>query len=152
MKNNDTAPYAIIGKFARIVELWSRLEKQPRKFGIDEALYRSQIHMIEVIGENDDVSVSDLAEIQGVTKGAASQNIKKLEEKELVIKVPDPANSSRLLVRLTAKGKIAYYAHEHWHETMDGGFKEYFTNLSHEKVAALDEVLTKIEAFLKKRL
>lgn len=150
MNDETISPYAIIGKFSRIVKLWTELEKKPRSFGIDEDLHSSQIHMIEVIGQNRDFSVSDVAANLGVTKGAASQTMKKLESKGLIRKDPDPSNSSRMLVTLTNKGKVAYFAHEHWHETMDDGFREYFTGLSPDKIQIMDEILTRVEAFLKK--
>jgi len=55
-------------------------------------------------------------------------------------------------VKLTSKGKTAYYAHKHWHETMDGGFKAFFQNLEKERVDFLIEFLEKLETFLKRAL
>jgi DNA-binding MarR family transcriptional regulator len=98
------------------------------------------------------LSVTDIAEILGITKGAVSQTLKKLEKKGLVIKAADPLNQSRLLVDLTAKGKVAYYAHEHWHETMDGGFRDYFMSLPEDKLRFLDDFLLRLEVFLKRRM
>lgn len=86
----------------------------------------------------------------GITKGAVSQNLKKMEKKGLTIKIEDPQNSSRSIVKLTAKGKIAYYAHKHWHETMDGGFKNYFMTLSEEKVDFLLDFIDKAEDVIKR--
>jgi DNA-binding MarR family transcriptional regulator len=80
------------------------------------------------------------------------QTLKKLEQNGLVAKNADPLNQSRLLVGLTAKGKVAYYSHEHWHETMDGGFRDYFMSLPEDKLRFLDEFLSKVEEFLKKRM
>lgn len=151
MKDKQISPYAIIEKFSRVVKMWQQIEKQPRKFGIDEDLYSAEIHLIEVVGENKDMSVSELAGLMGITKGAISQTLKKLENKDLILKALDPSNSSRFLVKLTAKGKIAFYAHEHWHETMDGGFKAYFTGLPEEKLVFMDNFLTMLENFLGKR-
>ncbi|MBN1635996.1 MAG: winged helix-turn-helix transcriptional regulator [Deltaproteobacteria bacterium] len=151
MKSNSISPFSILGKFARVVKMWQQLEKQPRRFGLDEDLHSSEIHLVEVIGSNDAVGVTDLAKLLGVTKGAVSQTLGKLVKKELVHKYTDPENSSKVVAELTSRGKIAYYAHEHWHQTMDGGFKEYFTNLPEDKIRFLDEFLSLIEAFLEKR-
>ena len=150
MKNDNVTPYSIVSKFSRIVKLWQELERQPKKFGIDEDLHRSEIHVIEVVGDNGGPGVTDIAETMGITKGAVSQTLKKLENKGLIAKEPDPGNRSRLAVKLTSKGKVAYYAHAHWHETMDDGFKAYCYNLSGDKMLFLDEFLTRVEAFLKK--
>jgi DNA-binding MarR family transcriptional regulator len=152
MNENKLSSFAIAEKFGQIVKLWQKLDKQPRKFGTEEELFSSEIHLIEVIGDNTDLSVSDIAGLLGVTKGAISQTLKKLENKGFVVKTIDPENNSRILTQLTSKGKTAYYAHRHWHETMDGGFREYFTSLPDEKIQFLYEVLSVVEDFLKKRM
>ncbi|HOO46989.1 MAG TPA: MarR family winged helix-turn-helix transcriptional regulator [Deltaproteobacteria bacterium] len=151
MDNKTPSPFSVIGKFTRIVKIWQKIEKMPRRFGIDEDLHSSEIHTIEVIGTNSDFSVTGLARLLGVTKGAVSQTLKKLENKGLVEKYADPENNSRVLIKLSSKGMIAYYAHEHWHETMDGGFREYFTTLPEDRIRFLDEFLTTLEEFLEKR-
>ncbi|MBI9077297.1 MAG: winged helix-turn-helix transcriptional regulator [Desulfatibacillum sp.] len=147
MKNTSPTPFSLIGKFVRVIKTWQALEKQPRKFGLDVDLHSSEIHLVEAVGHNEDMCVTDLADLMGVTKGAVSQTLKKLENKRLVAKIPDPANSSRVLVQLTAKGKVAFYAHQHWHETMDGGFKEYLFGMPQDKLIFLDEFLDKLLLF-----
>ena len=132
--------------------MWQDLEKKPQKFGTDEDLYSSEIHLIETIGENNNFSVTDIAKQLGVTKGAVSQTLKKLEMKGLAVKYADPQNSSRAIVELTSKGKMAFYAHEHWHEQTDGGFRKYMNSLAQEQMDLIYEVLSNVEKFLKVRL
>ena len=151
MNENKLSSFAVAEKFGQIVKLWQKVDKLPRKFGTEEELFSSEIHLIEVIGDHTDLSVTDIAGLLGVTKGAISQTLKKLENKGLVAKAIDPENNSRLLAQLTSKGKAAYYAHQHWHETMDGGFREYFNGLPDEKIHFLHEVLSVVEDFLKNR-
>ena len=150
MKGKQISPLAIAEKFGRIVKVWQELEKRPRNFGTEEELYSSEIHLIEVVGESKNLSVTDIAGQLGVTKGAISQTLKKIEKKGLAVKKPDPDNSSRMFVELTTKGKVAFFAHQHWHEKMDGGFKNYFSGLPDEKLRFLDEVLSVVEDFMKK--
>jgi DNA-binding MarR family transcriptional regulator len=137
-------------KFNAIMVLARQLETEPRKYGTDIMLTGVEIHLIELIGDNDNPSVTGLARRFGVTKGAVSQRLKKLEQKGLIIKNVDPSNTSRVMVSLTSKGYVAFYAHQHWHETMDGGFKAYVQNLDPEKIAIIDEFLTQVEAFFTK--
>ncbi|MBN1907385.1 MAG: MarR family transcriptional regulator [Deltaproteobacteria bacterium] len=135
-------------KLARIVNLANELEKAPREYGTGSPMTASEIHMIELIGDNDArLSVTDLAKTTGVTKGAVSQTLKKLENKGFLIKETDPANLSRVNVALTSRGKTAYYAHKDWHETMDGGFKTFFSNITKDKLQFLNEVMDKMETF-----
>ena len=150
---NDTRIHMIHERFRSVVALAVRLEQTPRPFGTDERLSSSEIHLIEIIGDNDEtLGVTDLSKLLGVTKGAVSQNLKRTENKGLTLKIGDPQNSSRAIVKLTSKGKTAYFAHKHWHETMDGGFKAFFLNLKPERIDFLIDFLAKLETFLKKAL
>ena len=143
--------HTIHERFIRVLKLAGKLEKTPRKFGTDELFTSSEIHLVEIIGQHDEtLSVTDLAGVLDVTKGAVSQALKKLDKKGFVNKHVDPENSSRVIVRLTTKGKTAFYAHRYWHETMDGGFYEYFNSLSQDKIDFLVEFLDTFEVFLKR--
>jgi DNA-binding MarR family transcriptional regulator len=141
----------MVGRFSRLVKLWQQLENQPRKLGTDEMLSSSEIHIIELVGQNEGLSVTGLAGRLGITKGAVSQTLKGLEAKKLIVKESDPANTSRKAVSLSTKGKIAYYSHLQWHEAMDGGFRDYFINLPEDKIRFMEEFLSMLEQFLKKR-
>lgn len=140
-------------KFKKVLILAGQIEKRPRRYGTDELLTSSEIHLIETIGDhNEELSVTDLSKILGITKGAVSQTLKRLEFKELTLKKEDPANNSRTIVLLTSKGKVAYYAHKHWHETQDGGYKKYCNSLEPDKIEFLVEFFTRIEGFYEKIL
>jgi DNA-binding MarR family transcriptional regulator len=145
--------HSIHEQFKAIVKLAEKLEKSPRRFGTQETLTSSEIHLVELVGDNNEsICVTDLAGLLGVTKGAVSQNLKRLENKGFTTKHEDPENSSRSIVKLTLKGKTAYYAHKHWHETMDGGFKTYFQDLSQDKVDFLIEFMKRTEDFLRRTM
>ncbi len=139
-------------RFNNVIQLARRLETEPRKYGTDTMLTGVEIHLIELVGDHENSGVTDIARRFGVTKGAVSQRFKQLEKKDLIRKHVDPENSSRSIVTLTSKGKVAYYAHKHWHETMDGGFKEYFLNLDREKAAVIEKFLLRVETFFERLL
>ena len=82
-----------------------------------------------------------LAKRLGITKGAVSQTLKRLAGKEIIVKETDPSNTSRMTVNLSTKGKVAFFAHLHWHETMDGGFRDYFLGLPEERIRFLESFL-----------
>ena len=139
-------------KLFSILNLAQQLEAQPKRYGTDVLLTGTDIHLLEIIGDNPKVSVTDIARMAGVTKGAVSQKLKQLEKKGVVFKQEDPENLSRSIVALSSKGKVAYFAHKHWHETMDGGFNEYYNTLSHEKTENIVEFLTNMEELLTRLL
>jgi DNA-binding MarR family transcriptional regulator len=142
----------IHGKFQSLMALAERLEKTPREFGTGQALSHSEIHMVEIIGDNENLSVTDIGKLIGITKGAVSQSLKRLEKKQLTAKKTDPENLSRSIVYLTAKGNMAYWAHKHWHETMDGGFSSYLEALDPDKAEIILDFLVRVEKFLVRRI
>lgn len=152
MNKANVSHFSLINKFSRVCKLWQQMESKPRKFGTDMDLPSSEIHLIEAIGHNESLSVTDIAKRLGITKGAVSQKLKNLELKELIVKKVDTENSSRINVSLSTQGKVAYYSHLQWHETMDGGFRKFFFNLSEDKIRSMDEFLSILEQFLKKRV
>ncbi len=67
--------YAIHGtvheKFTNLFKLYEKLENTPRSYGTNELFSSSEICLIEQIGDNNEsLSVTDLADLLGVTKGA----------------------------------------------------------------------------------
>ncbi len=148
----DSEKQKIHGKFQSLMALALKLDKAPRKFGTSHALSHSEIHMVEIIGNTEDLSVTDLGKLIGITKGGVSQGLKRLEKKGLTTKKPDPENMSRSIIYLTAKGNMAYWAHKHWHETMDGGFNLYLNELDPKKTEVIIDFLTRVEDFLVRRI
>lgn len=139
-------------KFQSIMDLTLQLEKMPKRFGTDELMSISEIHMIELIGDTEDLSVTDISRHLNVTKGAVSQSLKKLEARGFVQKDQDPENRSRVIVSLTAKGQTAYWAHKHWHETRDGGFLKYLQEIKEDDLLVIVQFLERVEDFLQEGL
>ncbi len=83
------------------------IDRKKRYYGTDVAIYIAEIHMLTAIGENEGIHMASLAEYMGVTKGFVSETIAKLKKKGLVIKERDVNNQTKILVKLTEKGKLA---------------------------------------------
>ena len=141
-------PRHLVEKFMGLVRRTAELENRPWHFGTAETLYRSEIFLLELIGDQEGIGVTEAADLLRITKGAVSQTLKKLDAKGLIEKRADPVNSLKACLCLTNKGKSAFYAHKHWHETMDGGFMDYFSRLSRENISFLEEFLNQLDAFL----
>lgn len=142
----------IHGRFQSIMKLANQLDKSPKQFGTDDLLAHGEIHLIEIIGDNEESSVTDIAKRMEVTKGAISQALKKLESKGYTSKSPDPSNLSRAIVHLTAKGQTAYWSHKDWHEKMDGGFAQYLESLNDDEISTITQFLIRVEVFLERRV
>lgn len=143
----------LFGKFQALLKLSKEMEKSPRLFGTEDHLSHAEIHLIEAIGDTPvDMSVTDLSKAMGVTKGAVSQTLKKLEQKNYVTKNQDPDNLSRMIIGLSAKGNTAYWAHRRWHEEMDGGLEKYINDLSPEQFDIILDFMSCVETAFKQSL
>lgn len=144
--------HALGEKFFRLARLTQSLETQPRHFGTGELFFGSEIRIIEVIGQTTNRSVTGIAAVLGVTKGAVSQTLKRLERRGLIEKKTDPANLSRYHIELTEKGGTVFEAHREWHKTLDGGFMKYFEAMDEKELAFLQKLLDHLEDFFIHRL
>jgi DNA-binding MarR family transcriptional regulator len=150
-KDNATQTDMLFTKFQTLVSVYKELENSPKKWGTDVLITSAEIHFLETIGnKNGELSITDLAAVFGITKGAVSQRIIKLETKGLVKKKEDPNNESKLNLYLTRKGVLAFKTHLKWHDSMDGGYKEYLSSLEKEKVVFLNQFMSNVIEFMRR--
>jgi len=140
-KNKTKLSYTLL----RVVWKLSEADKKTRYYGTEEQLFEAEIHMIKSIKENEGIHVTGLAELLGVTKGAVSQIIMRLQKKGMIVKDTDPRNLSRLVLRLTPKGEIAYIHHEKLHQEFDGLVNEALEDASAENITFLKKFLSSLE-------
>lgn len=131
--------------FLRVVTKLSEIDRKMRCYGTDQPLFNAEIHMIKSIKENEGIHVTGLADMLGVTKGAVSQVIQKLERKSMIVKDTDPRNLSKLALHLTPKGETAYMHHEDLHRRFDGLFDIVLKNASEENSAFLKDFLSSLD-------
>ncbi|EJF38243.1 MarR family protein [Clostridium sp. MSTE9] len=120
------------------------LDKKTRYYGTDVPIFHSEIHVIMAIAEHPGIHVGGLADILGVTKGAVSEILKKLERKALVIKEIDDLNLSRYSLNLTEKGKKAHNNHMHYHAVLNSMVEDELKNASEQELAFLINFLSSL--------
>ena len=122
--------------------------EQMRKRSVYDAgrikVMNNEMTMLKAIGDNPDMHVIGLARILGITKGAVSQTLSKLEKKGLIEKLPDPSNASRLIIKLTASGEEIYEKHERFHEELDALVESILNEASEENRRFLNDFLTRV--------
>ncbi|MCX6303130.1 MAG: MarR family transcriptional regulator [Bacteroidia bacterium] len=97
----------LIDQFLKILHLYSVISRKPVDYGTGDLLYFTEIHTITTVGKNREINMTHLAEKMGVTRGAISQTIRKLESKNLVFK-SNSNNKKEFNLKLSEKGQIAY--------------------------------------------
>lgn len=123
-----------------------KYQNTPRKYSTDEDLYMMEMHLLNSIGDNEGISMSELAKISNRTLGAISQKINKLGKKGFVEKKINKTDPKVRNIFLTPKGKQAFF----YHKELD--LKNYtnllnklpdFTTEDFNKMIALNKLIIK---------
>ena len=96
----------------RSKELINCYENIPRTYGTTDVLYQGECHTIQAIGDDPDISITEIAKQMNKTKSASSQLIDRLVRKGFVIKSPSPHNNRSCVLSLTDLGKQVYQFHK----------------------------------------
>lgn len=94
----------LIDLFLKILHLYGVINRKPKDYGTGDLLYLTEIHTLTMVAKNNEVNMTRLAEMMGVTKGAISQTIRKLVGKNLIIREKG-TNMKEINLRLSEKGK-----------------------------------------------
>jgi DNA-binding MarR family transcriptional regulator len=113
-------------------------------------LHASEIHLMQVVADHPEINATGMAQTLGITKGAVSQTLKRLEQKGAVRKQSDPYNKNELTVTFTELGKEALDAflgrnNESWRE-----FDAFLEEMTESQSTATTEFLRRLESFLGK--
>jgi len=134
----------------RIMNKTFSVMSEPRKFGTENVLYASEIHMLDVIGRNAGINVTEIADKLGITKGAVPKIIRKLIKKDLIYRYQSPNNKKIVQFNLTDKGQTAFQQHSEFHQKVNSDMIQHFSALSQEKFLFLNDIMTEIEEHLDK--
>ncbi|MBQ8247609.1 MAG: MarR family transcriptional regulator [Lachnospiraceae bacterium] len=116
----------------RLMNKYNQKTKNPKRYGTDDLLYASEVHMIEVIGTYERITTTKLAECMGITKGAVSQTTSKLLQKDLILKTASRERSNEVFITLTAKGRKVLDGHHKIHEKMNERVNDVMVKMSEE--------------------
>lgn len=138
----------ILRKFDHVVTVMESMHTPSYSFGTGVSMYRREIHTIQAIGKNPGINITALAEYMGITKGAVSQTIAKLNKKGLVRKTYAPGNAKEVILELTDLGLIGFSNHEKFHMQALTIAREYFGDGFEEKLGAIEAVMNDLNAIL----
>ncbi|MBN2086738.1 MarR family transcriptional regulator [Candidatus Peregrinibacteria bacterium] len=134
----------------KLVNKYNRLDSKALDFGTGDLLYPSEIHMIETIGKNHGNTVNEICQQFGVTKGAVSQIVYKLEKKGLVSKERNTDFYKEIILSLTKKGRIAFEGHEKLHKSMDADLYKTMADFNKHDLNNFEIILRVIESRIEK--
>jgi DNA-binding MarR family transcriptional regulator len=140
----------IAGQIRRVINRSMLLEKRSILRHKDLRLYPSEIHLMQVINEGTDPSAGEMAQKLGISIGAVSQTLNRLEKKGVIRKTKDPALKNRLSARLTEVGQTAIRQFEQGQEVTMKAFSGYMAGLSNGERKVIEGFLSHLEEFLRR--
>lgn len=125
----------------RIINKYNAKTKKPKYYGTEHLLYSSEIHMIEIIGKHHRLTSTEIANLQGITKGAVSQTTSKLFKKGIIQKAVSPQGNNEILIGLTEMGKTAFEYHLNFHNDMIRQVSALLCDLPQESIDIMKKIV-----------
>jgi DNA-binding MarR family transcriptional regulator len=111
----------LMASFLRMVNKYRAMEKFTMSYGTEAVFYHSERHLLDVMRDHPELNITELAQLVGVTKGAISQAVAKLERKGAIERYKGSGDDKQVLVRLTALGQNIT---EHHHQVNEQTVKQ----------------------------
>ncbi|HOF34131.1 MAG TPA: MarR family transcriptional regulator [Spirochaetota bacterium] len=111
-------------------------------------LFRSEVHILEIIGKNPGITSSAITTKMNVTKGAVSQITSKLFNKNLIKKTPSSHDAKTLELNLTIKGKDVFDFHKIKENTLKNKILTETGNLKPEDIKRLTSIIDIMTDFI----
>jgi DNA-binding MarR family transcriptional regulator len=122
------ADYYMMELFNRSLEL----SKKSYEYCPGVSLYPNEIHTVEYIAESSTTNMTDIANRMGITKGAVTKMVAKLEEQGLLVRYKYRPSQKEIYVHLTELGVSAYEGHKAYHAVMRQQLSSSFDGLDRD--------------------
>lgn len=112
------------------------------------SLTMSEMHIIEAVGKNPSLQMSDIARKLRITLPTLTVSVQRLEEKGYITRQRFGADRRKVAVALTASGQQAYERHAEFHNKMVDAL---FVGLNVDKMPVLMDSMSLLRDFFKKQ-
>jgi len=111
-------------------------------------LFPSEVHLLEVIVQDPTINALGMARKLGISKGAVSQTLTRLDKKGIIFKVKDPANKNEITAHFTGLGKKAVAQHDSMRASLQKEYEHYLRNLAKGERKVIHNFLAHVEGFI----
>lgn len=116
----------------------------------DIKLYPSELHLILFIRTEEDTNATRMAGKLGITKGAISQNLSRLEKKGILQKIKDPYNKNELTIDFTPLGIEVLNHYLSMTAQLHRHYDEYLASLNDHDRDVISSFLSKAHSIMEK--
>lgn len=104
--------YELMDSHHELTQFLVKYLNTPRKYSTDDDIYMIEMHLLDAIGRNEGISITELGNLVKRTPGAISQLVNKLEKKGFLEKRIDTGTPKVRNLYLTSKGWKAFDFHK----------------------------------------
>lgn len=124
----------------RIINTYSAFQKSPFELKEGLKVYPSEMHLVCLLKEYPDLNVTEFGIKLGITKGAVSQVVKKVESKKLIYRYKTD-NKKDVILRLTEKGEELSVLHDKIINEQNGLIETMLLKYSEIEIQLASEIL-----------
>jgi DNA-binding MarR family transcriptional regulator len=146
--NKKRASKELFESFLRLVNKFNALGKHPITYGTQHKFYHSERHMLDIVGDDPGLNVTEFANATGVTKGAISQVVSKLETKGALIRLKRDDNEKEIQLKLTRLGEQIYANHQRVNQESINQLWRELKPHSEDKIEFLMQIFRWFEQYL----
>lgn len=137
--------FQLLTRAYRLIGIYQSTLKKPREYSGGLVLYPAQSHMIEIIGESEGITLTEIASGYMITKGAVSQIISFLAQKGLIEKRPVKKSGRATGLFLSESGRAVLEEHRELHSDMISQVSQLAEQLPPEAVEILSQIADVVE-------
>ena len=124
-----------------IIEFYEKLSSWEQAVVRDTPITLSQMHTLEILGQQSPLRMKELAAKMGVTTGTLTVNVDRLAKQGLVARIPHETDRRSILVALTPAGEELYREHHDHHLHLT---RELHAALTPDEARQFAAILTKV--------
>lgn len=135
----------VLRQLQRVINKIIHMEKN-LKFQFEGiTLYPSEIHLLLIIDEKYATNATRMADQLGITKGAVSQTLTRLEKKGVLIKSKDPNNKNELTLEFTPLGAQAFKHYKKQTDRFAAAHNQYLETFTDREKSIIQQFLSHME-------
>jgi DNA-binding MarR family transcriptional regulator len=143
-----TTPETFADRISRIINKLIFLEKKSIVEIDGVRLFPSEIHLMLVIAQDRSVNAITMAGRLGISKGAVSQTLTRLENKGILVKEKDPAYKNELTAHFTELGEKALERHRNLRASLQAEYDAYLETIAEDDQQVIRKFLIHLETFI----
>lgn len=136
----------------RISAMYGQIEAMPIQVDSNTQVSTREAHAVQAVGENQEMSVTQLAQHFGITKSGASQMVKKLVNKGFIAKRQSARSNKEFELSLTSMGWQVFEVHERAHGEDFDKMINGLTPFSISQIATLSVLLESFKEIMEDRI